>query len=463
MTTVYDVARVAGVSTATVSRVIRGSSLVSQDTRDRVLAVIEALGFVPDAYAQGLSSRRKNIIGLVGLERGGAEIDIEHSSVLFVDQIVHAAEAVLRGTGYSLLLTFGSRGQELERRVRSLSGKVDGLLVAEEVMAAGELRELARRMPVVIIAGRRDETGLDVFCVDNLTGMTSVVAHLLRRHRYRRLCFVTGPKDAPDARERQLAFEAAVLATRDGVIEQVIHGDFSEGSGAAAARVLIDRRSLPEAVVCANDQMAIGVLRAFQRAGIGVPRDVAVTGFDDIYPSRLVDPSLTTVSQPVRELGMRAGQRLLARITEPALPAAAHLLPTSAVIRASCGCRPAQGGPLASGGPGGQPPKGEHRHAQTSQLADGYGETEVFGEQTREGGRRRGDHGTRPGGGVPGYRCRGRAGRVCGHGATSAFGVDHRVQRRLLRVRGIRGGPELDLRPGHPVLGHGLFGQLGYR
>jgi LacI family transcriptional regulator len=343
VTTVYDVARVAGVSTATVSRVIRGSTLVSQDTRERVLAVIDALGFVPDAYAQGLSNRRKNIIGLVGLERGGTEIDVERSSVLFIDEIVHAAEGVLRGTGFSLLLTFGSRGEEFEQRVRSLSGKVDGLLVAEEVMASDELRELARRIPLVIIAGQRGQTELDGFVADNLTGMTALVSHLLVQHRYRRLCFVAGPKDAPDARERQLAFEEAVLAGHDGVIDQVVHGDFSEGSGTAAARVLLGRTSLPEAVVCANDQMAIGVLRELQRAGIRVPQDVALTGFDDIYPSRLVDPQLTTVSQPVRELGARATQRLLTKITDHELPACTQLLPTTAVIRASCGCGHSRG------------------------------------------------------------------------------------------------------------------------
>ncbi|MGD0063850.1 MAG: LacI family DNA-binding transcriptional regulator [Streptosporangiaceae bacterium] len=343
MTTVYDVARVAGVSTATVSRVIRGSTLVSADTRERVLAVIDALGFVPDAYAQGLSNRRKDIIGLVALERGGREIDIERDSLLFVDQVVHAAEAVLRGTGYSLLLSFGSAGQEFEQRVRSLSGKVDGLLMAEEVMAPGDLRNLAARIPIVVIAGRRDEASLDVVAADNLTGMMALVSHLVGHHRYRRLVFVTGPKDAPDARERQATFEEGVLASRNGVIEQVIHGDFSESSGAAAARVLLDRGSMPEAVVCANDQMAIGVLRELARAGVNVPGDVALTGFDDVYPSRVVDPPLTTVSQPVRELGTRAAQRLLARITDPALPPRAEILPTNAVIRASCGCRPTQG------------------------------------------------------------------------------------------------------------------------
>jgi LacI family transcriptional regulator len=207
-------------------------------------------------------------------------------------------------------------------------------------MAPGDLRSLASRIPVVVIAGRRDETELDVVLADNVVGITALVSHLVGHHRYRRLCFVTGPKDAPDARERQAAFEDAVLASRECVIDQVIHGDFSEASGTAAARVLIDRRSLPQAVVCANDQMAIGVLREFQRARIRVPADVALTGFDDVYASRLVDPPLTTVSQPVPELGSRATQRLLAKIEDRALPPRVDVLPTRAVIRASCGCVP---------------------------------------------------------------------------------------------------------------------------
>ncbi|MGH3156825.1 MAG: LacI family DNA-binding transcriptional regulator [Streptosporangiaceae bacterium] len=341
MTTVYDVARVAGVSTATVSRVMRGSTLVHPDTRDRVLAVVEALGFVPDASAQGLSRRRKDNIGFDALERAAGEMDIERGALLYADQIVQESEAVLRWTGYSLLLTFGSRGQQFEQRVRALSGKVDGLLVAEEIMAIGDLRALSQRIPVVVIAGRPDEAQLDVVVADNRAGMTALVTHLVGHHGHARLCLVSGPKDAPDAVERQAAFEAAVLAGRGSVIEQVIHGDFSEGSGEAAARALLDRPALPEAVVCANDQMAIGVLRGLQRAGVVVPRDVALTGFDDLYPSHLIDPALTTVSQPLRELGTRAVARLLDRIGDRTLPPRAEILPTSAVIRASCGCQPA--------------------------------------------------------------------------------------------------------------------------
>src|ERR1700689_4056199 len=136
VTTIYDVARVAGVSTATVSRVLRGSDLVRTETRQRVLGVI------PDASARGLSWGRKNIIALVGLNRGTDEIDVERSSLMFIDHIVHAAEQVLRGTEYSLLLTFGTRGEQFDKRIRALAAKADGLLLAEGILDPRELRSL---------------------------------------------------------------------------------------------------------------------------------------------------------------------------------------------------------------------------------------------------------------------------------------------------------------------------------
>lgn len=339
MTTVYDVARMAGVSTATVSRVMRGSTLVSPDTRDRVLAIVERLDFVPDATAQGLTRRRKDIVGLVALDRGAEEMDVEAVSRLFTDHVVHAAEAVVRTAGSSLLLTFGRRDAQLERRVRALSGKVDGMLIAEEIMPRNKLLALARRIPLVIIAGSRDETGIDVVVGDNTAGMTELTAHLTGHHGYRRLCLVAGPASAPDAAERRAAFERTMLAAGGCVLSHVFEGDFSEESGIAAARALLRAGPLPEAVACVNDQMAFGVLREFARAGIRVPEDVAVTGYDDIYPARILDPCLTTVSQPLNDLGTRAAQRLLDRIAEPALKPRAEVLPTRLVIRASCGCQ----------------------------------------------------------------------------------------------------------------------------
>src|ERR1700753_1766852 len=147
MPTVYDVARLAGVSTATVSRVMRGSDLVRPVTRDRGLAVVEEVGFVPDASAQGLSRRRKEIIGLVGLGRGGRQTGIEGDGLLFGDLVAHAVEAVLRGTDTSLLLSFGPSGEQFHQRIRALSGKVDGLLMVEDALSPGQLRALSRRLP----------------------------------------------------------------------------------------------------------------------------------------------------------------------------------------------------------------------------------------------------------------------------------------------------------------------------
>jgi LacI family transcriptional regulator len=338
VTTIYDVARVAGVSTATVSRVLRGSEVVRPDTRRRVLGVIAELGFVPDASARGLTRRRKDLIALAGLVRSTAELDVEHNSLLFIDHIVHAAEHALRGTDYSLMLTFGSRGEHFEQRLRAIAGKADGLLMAEEVLDRGDLRALAAQLPVVVIAGSPDQTVTDVYRSDNTSGMTALTRHLTGQHGYQRLCFVAGPKDAPDAQARYEAFEEAVASSPGSSIDQVIHGDFSEDSGIAAAKILLGRTALPQAVACGNDQMAIGVLRELQRAGIRVPADVAVTGFDDVYPSRVIDPPLTTVSQPFNDLGGRATARLLARIDDPALAPVTEVLPTQLVIRASCGC-----------------------------------------------------------------------------------------------------------------------------
>jgi LacI family transcriptional regulator len=245
MVTVYDIARQAGVSTATVSRVLHGSSLVRPETRQRVVDVIERLGFVPNGSAQGLSMRRKDIIGLVALERGADEIDIERSSQLYVDEIVHAVEGVLRGTEISLLLSFGPRGESFQRRIQTLSGKVDGLLMAEDVLPASQLVALAKRVPLVLIARSADATGLDALTVDNAGGVRAAVTHLTGVHGYRRLCFVGGPPDSPDAKQRLAAFGEAVRGADGCSAEPAVHGDFSEASGSAAARALLARGAEP--------------------------------------------------------------------------------------------------------------------------------------------------------------------------------------------------------------------------
>jgi LacI family transcriptional regulator len=353
--TLYDVARLAGVSTATVSRVLHGQDRVRAATRARVRQVIEELGYVPDGAAQSLSRRRKNVIGLVCVEHVGLaprQSDIESLSLLFYDEVLRGVEARLRDHDLSLLITYLRESTNFDwvtapggpltffPQLLSLSGKVDGLLIGEGIVPTPVLARLAERLPVVVIAGDPDEQTADVVTADNRAGAAAIVTHLVADHGKRRLFHVDGPRSAPDAKERRLALADVLHAHPEAQLVGSYDGVFSLQSGEYAAEALLARSgtALPDAVVCANDQMAIGVLQALTRAGVRVPEDVAVTGFDDIFVGGLIEPTLTTVHQPMRLLGEEACARLLERIATPGLPPKVQLLPTELVLRSSCGC-----------------------------------------------------------------------------------------------------------------------------
>ena len=358
MVTLYDVARQAGVSIATVSRVLHGQEPVRESTRDRVRAAIKELGYVPDGAAQSLARSRKDVIGLVCVEHTGLnpnQYDIESMSLLFYDEVMRGVEALIRERHWSLLITYlredenpGVAPQEDEPvlpRLQALSGKVDGLLIGEGVVPATALARLARRLPVVVVAGDAGLRGVDVVAADNWSGAHALVRHLLIEHGRRRLYHVDGPPSAPDAKIRRLAMQAVIDAQPGARLVGAHSGRFSVKSGEAAAeRMLADfggpDRELPDAIVCSNDQMAIGVLRTLAARGIRVPEDVALVGFDDIYPATLCDPPLTTVRQPIRGIGERACEQLIERIANPTLRPSVELLPTELVIRSSCGCPP---------------------------------------------------------------------------------------------------------------------------
>jgi LacI family transcriptional regulator len=339
--TLYDVARLAGVSTATVSRVVHGQDRVREDTRIRVQRAIEELGYVPDGAAQSLSRRRKDVIGMVCVEREAQQYDIENMNLLFYDEVLRGVEARIRDEEWSLLITFlqGANDPGFPR-LESFSGKVDGILIGEGIVPDRFVERMAARVPVVIFAGTPDERAADVVTADNFSGSAAVVNHLIRDHGKRRLFFVNGPADSPDTRERRLALDHILRSNPECQLIGSHQGYYSVRSGEDAGEKLLamPRAELPDAVVSANDQMAIGILKALASAGIRVPEDVAVTGFDDIFPGSLCDPPLTTVHQPMRLLGERACARLLDRIANPGLPPTVELLPTELVLRSSCGC-----------------------------------------------------------------------------------------------------------------------------
>ena len=341
MVTLHDVARLAGVSTATVSRVVHGQDRVRESTRARVQQAIEELGYVPDAAAQSLSRRRKDVIGLVCVEREVDHIDIENVGLLYYDEVLRGVEACIRRRhNWSLLITFMQGDRPDFSRLDALSGKVDGILIGEGFVASSIIERLAARVPVVVIAGTPGERAADVVAADNFSGSAAIITHLIAGHGKRRLFHLDGPPNSPDAGERRRALEYILRAHPECRLVGSTQGILSVRSGELAGENLLARygTALPDAVVCANDQMAIGVLRAFAASGVRVPQDVAVVGFDDIALGSLYDPSLTTVHQPMRMLGERACALLLDRIADPGLSPAAELLPTELVLRASCGC-----------------------------------------------------------------------------------------------------------------------------
>lgn len=337
--TIYEVARLSGVSTATVSRVMRDRAGFSTDTRARVLASASKLGWVPSGTARGLASRRVGIVGLLFPDLGLSE-DADEESPLYVDQVIRGAERAATAAGDAILIaaTHGMGGREV---AHSVAGKVDGLVVMARSLPEKQLTALARSIPVVVLADHRAPRHLDFVAADNRGGSREVTRHLVTEHGHRSLAFIGGPARSPDSMERFAGFcEALAAAGLPVPSEPDAEGGFTECGGERGMRMVLEsRKQPPQAVVLGNDQMAIGALAALRSARLRVPHDVAVTGFDDLSSARYVRPALTTVRQPMRDLGEESVRALLDRISYPGSPRRHVILPTRVVVRRSCGCR----------------------------------------------------------------------------------------------------------------------------
>jgi LacI family transcriptional regulator len=220
-----------------------------------------------------------------------------------------------------------------------MRGRVDGLLVMSPDLDARALSEnLPANLPVVLLNCEVDGRAYDSLNIDNCGGAFTVTRYVLERG-HEHIGLITGLGSNHDARERLRGSRAALAAAGlEADPSLVVEGDFTEASGYRAARVLLERGARPTAVVAANDSMAIGALSALTEAGIRVPEDVAVVGFDDIPIARYVNPPLTTVRVSIAELGSRAAARLLAALEQgPDRERVQQLLPTELVVRRSCG------------------------------------------------------------------------------------------------------------------------------
>jgi len=348
--TVYDVAERAGVSIASVSRVLRSPDSVKEQTRERVLEAVRHLGYVPSANARGLAARRTNVIGLffpghddvagsegqlvaasggVTTVRDDPTTEPETNNFYF-DEVLRGAEIEAWRRGFALMVAAG-RGASREAIVNDIAGRVDGLAVLARTVPDELLTHVARRIPVVVLAATRGTDEFDHVSVNNAPGMRAMTEHVLGAGA-RRLLYIAGPEDSPDDAERLQGFRAAVDGIT-GVTVELIRGDFSRARG---REIALGIDPLPDAIVCSNDQTALGVLDAMGRRLISVPDDVMVTGFDGITAGRHSSPRLTTVHQPMVELGRAAIQALTARLNDPSMDARSLVLPVQVVLRESC-------------------------------------------------------------------------------------------------------------------------------
>jgi LacI family transcriptional regulator len=329
LVTIKDVAREAGVSVATVSRVWNEAAFVSPETRQRVAAVATRLGYSPHGAARSLITRTTHAIGVLLPDLYGE----------FFSEIIRGIDHTAQAGGYHILVSSSHDSKdEIDAALRSMRGRVDGMIImSPDLEAQRTLHTLQGSFPVVLLNGGVEANEFDSITIENHEGALAMVRHLLARG-HERIAMIDGPQRNYDAAERRRGYETAL--TERGIAldpSLIVQGNFSELSGHRAVKALLELARRPTAIFAANDSMAIGALSALHERGLRVPQDLAVAGFDDIPLARYMNPQLSTVHVDISKLGERAAALLLSSLQKGARPRQQLQLPTSLVIRSSCG------------------------------------------------------------------------------------------------------------------------------
>jgi LacI family transcriptional regulator len=322
--TIYQVAQLAGVSIATVSRALRDSDLVTPRTRERVQQAARELEFTPSRLGRSLAEGRHAANGIVFPDLVGP----------YYAEVVLGYEAAAAAFGSSVVILATHGRDDAASAVRDLAARVDGLTVMGQTVGDDVVAGLARTgLPMVLLA-RDPVPGVDTVRARNDRTARALVEHLLT-HGHRRFVFLGDPAGSPDVAGRYRGVVQGLRARGLDLPGPVPLKGFDLEAGQAAARGLLRGRR-PDAVICANDEVALGVLLAAEEAGLDVPAELAVTGWDDLLAARFA--GLTTARQPMRELGATAARWLDDRITgKGEKKPKRRILPTQLVVRRSCG------------------------------------------------------------------------------------------------------------------------------
>jgi len=324
--TLHAVALRAGVSTATVSRVLNGHGPASQSTRAKVLSAVHELGYTPPGRPRPPVARRHEVFGLVLTDLDGS----------YDSEVALGFGSAAADLGQRLDLVVAQRRHDASDALQALAARVDGLAIAANTVPDSVVRELAGRLPVVLLA-RPGVAGCDSVRSENVGNAILLTTHLLE-HGRSHLVFVGDPDTSPDVAERYSGFRTAHVVAQVAMRRPPLRVPLLEGAGIHVADEILRRRVKVDALVCANDDLALAIIKRLQEHRVSLPDDLAVVGWDDVLAARYITPALTTVHQPVRELGRLAALQLQGRIVGGLPAGGARLLPTQLLIRSSCGC-----------------------------------------------------------------------------------------------------------------------------
>lgn len=327
--TIRDVARLAGLSIATVSRYINHTLPVSDQAAQQVIAAMEELNFVPSSAARKLASMRTYTLGMV----------IADMRSDFFGPMLHGIEDVASQSGYDLLISSSRRAM----RPGSFPlgpNNTDGLLVFSDGLDDQVLEHFTKQGFPIVLIHRTPPDGLQIpnVTVENITASQKIVEHLIEIHDRRRIVFLRGPKSQSDSYEREAGYCNALAAYKIAFDPELIAvGEFNRMVAQASIRELMHKGIQFDAVFSGDDEAAIGVLAALHQAGKKIPEDVSVVGFDDQSMSAYLNPPLTTVQAPTTQVGRFAAEKLL-QLIHAGTTEQSTIFPTEIVFRRSCGC-----------------------------------------------------------------------------------------------------------------------------
>ncbi len=312
-----------GVSVATISRVLTRPDLVNEQTRNRVLQGIERLGYRPNLIARDLRRGETRTVLVV----------VPKLSPFFLE-VLRGTEQAAEELGFAVLM--GNSKGDIRRTATYFdqvsSHRADGIILLTGVLPSGLDGPAHQFPPLVLAAETLKESTLPTVGVDHAGGAEEAVRHLIGLG-HRRIAHIAGPDHVLSARARANGYRKALRSSRIAFDESLIQrGDFSVESGGKMMRVLLQQKPIPTAVFCANDEMAVGAIRAAKLAGLDVPEDLSVVGFDDQEFAELFDPALTTVHIPRFDVGYQA-MMMLSEVISPPRAARSTILPTRLIVR----------------------------------------------------------------------------------------------------------------------------------